>query len=111
MASSVYSQRFASGQYEGGEDQVLATVPAGAMWIIRDIQLFNAGGQTVDQPQIYVKGAAAQTPLLMAPELAAQTQLGWQGRQIALAGETITAHFATGSTLWAGICGYEFSAV
>jgi hypothetical protein len=91
-SSSVYSKRFAALSLFTGT--VSVTVPAGKVWILRDVDVVNRNSATAS---FGIEGSSGQllwylNPVYNPNELWA----GWRGRQIFSAGDTIGFSALTG---------------
>jgi len=102
---SIYSKRFIG--VAGATSSVSATVPTGVVWIVRDVDLVavsalpvHAGFRGNDGQFIYyIQIESGSTELWS----------GWRGRQVLIAGETLTLQVFAGS-VDATISGYELTA-
>lgn len=107
--SAVYSRQFYADQITAGGTAPLATVPAGVVWVLRDITLGNL--ETTDTGAVSITVVAAGAPASVArwatiPDSAA---VYWTGRQVLNAGDLLRVYNNSGlmSVL---ISGYELSA-
>jgi hypothetical protein len=101
---SIYSKRLL--QAGGLTGSVSATVPDGKIWILRDLDCVVHSG---DPGVIVLHGAGGQD-IYIGDTATTSTTLwyGWRGRQILVAGETVTIEVAAGN--WdATLSGYELT--
>jgi hypothetical protein len=100
----LYSTRLMAS--EGAADALFEEVPAGFIWVVRDIVLTFDGADSADGYQVGVQGKA---PILLGQVAGGNVeQFHWTGRQVMEAGETLAF---TASTLnwYILVSGYQLS--
>lgn len=108
--ASVYSVRMYGGPVTTTGGVQLGQVPAGKVWIVRDISVSNVSPNPMNQIIIYVLLTAGNADVYRAPGIPARGSVQWQGRQVLNPGEELW-YYATETTARVMISGYELTAV
>ena len=98
----------------GTSDANFATVPAGKVWIVRDIVLTNKNSGSTQNAFLNYYIASVANPMLWVQAIPIQTTQVHEGRWVMNAGEIIRGHesgAASGANISLTVHGYEFDAV
>lgn len=106
MASSVYSIRMAGGVISG--NGLLATVPVGKVWIVRNATCRNATNALVSNVVIYSGQGSSVVPVYGVPSLAVGEVSALDTRVVLNAGESLRYNIVSGSIQLA-LSGYELT--
>jgi len=101
--ATVYSKRFIAAS--GITAEVSETVPAGVIWILRDVDIYcNAplGGS-----RFFLEGSIHQTLWSAVTNPNSINAVGWRGRQVLVSGESFYVRADTPTDVT--ISGYELS--
>ena len=82
------------------------TAPANTTTVVRDVEAFSgASTSSFISVDLFVSGSFTAV-LAGWSSVAANTWLGWRGRAVMNAGQTLTMNFASGP-VWLWVSGYE----
>lgn len=105
MSWPVYTKRLGAFSAETSGLVTLGTVPAGKVWIVRDVDATLTGG-SIGQMETIVAGVAVFSVFIATSE---GETFPWRGRQPLTAGETLEAYITSGT--WDLLAaGYELNA-
>jgi hypothetical protein len=105
---SVYSERFFGGELTATDSQI-AVVPAGSIWILRDLELLNLGVAGADCSIYAVMSPGGTATVFRANAVPQYEWRQWEGRVVLNAGDTVHASFTAGP-MQLIVSGYSFPA-
>ena len=112
MAREVYSKRFLAGTVDELSPDTAGPVPAGYVWVVRDMTAYAYGFGDASYPGFtFSLEIESFEPVMIwgAPLAYLGRQYSWQGRVVMNAGDSLTVAGA-GSTYWdVTISGYQLT--
>lgn len=100
--AAIYSTLFAELELPVATQQLLFTVPAGQVMIVRDIDVYS---NATPPCNIGFSGTGAAVIFAFFNFTAAFTSLQWQGRQVFPAGSQLNGR-ASSAAMWCRVSGY-----
>lgn len=107
--SAVYSVQFYADQITAGGTATLATVPAGMVWVVRDITLGNVATTATGPVSITAVGTGSPASIARWATIEAAAAVYWTGRHVLNAGDLLNVYNNTGN-MSVFVSGYQLSA-
>ena len=107
--ANVYSTLFAQQRFVGEGLTILATVPAGELWIVRDVVLYVEFDVDTAQLGVLVEDPAAGYCYLYREMTPTPGQTyHWDGRQVMTVGQSLECYHAAATSV-VRVSGYRFT--